>query len=220
MSYRRDLLAAKPGQFKLLRYGRQTSVEVYVECWPLIHTITPFIYVPAVNETSMQPRLIENDDVLHEVFRFLDPSATEPTRCIGAQEHENRCRTALARSARASKVISEHALNVLWRRSEGLLDIFSILPPFKRGPPSAVEPSDGDDVDVHDGPPKVKGLWVRPVWAVMTHQTDFKPHRGSLMLSRRRTGGDTKHTRSASEFSPWLGRRGKSIRPSSPRSPA
>ncbi|EPT03502.1 hypothetical protein FOMPIDRAFT_87923 [Fomitopsis schrenkii] len=107
----------------------------------------------------MQPRLIENDDVLHEVFRFLDPSATEPTRCIGAQEHENRCRTALARSARASKVISEHALNVLWRRSEGLLDIFSILPPFKRGPPSAVEPSDGDDVDVHDGPPKVKGLW-------------------------------------------------------------
>lgn len=120
----------------------------------------------------MQPRLIENDDVLHEVFKFLDPSATEAPRCTEAQEHENRCRAALARSARASKVLSEHALNVLWRRIEGLLDIFSILPPFKRELLSAVEPGDDGDLSFPDGPPKGKGLWVRPIWAVTTHQTD------------------------------------------------
>ena len=120
----------------------------------------------------MQPRLIENDDVLHEVFKFLDPSATEPPRCTEAQEHENRCRAALARSARASKVLSEHALNVLWRRIDGLLDIFSILPPFKRELPSAAEPGDDGDLAFHDGRPKGKGLWVRPIRAVTAHQTD------------------------------------------------
>ncbi|KAH9929684.1 uncharacterized protein B0H18DRAFT_995729 [Fomitopsis serialis] len=79
----------------------------------------------------MQSRLIENDDVLREVFKFLDPSTTEDPRCSDPTEHENSCRRALARSARASKVLSEHALSVLWRKIEGLLDIFSILPPFK-----------------------------------------------------------------------------------------
>ena len=123
----------------------------------------------------MQPRLIENDDVLHEVFKFLDPSATEPPRCTEAQEHENRCRAALARSARASKVLSEHALNVLWRRIDGLLDIFSILPPFKREFLVAAEPDDDDGDGFHDGPPKRKGLWVRPIWVVMTHQTEYGP---------------------------------------------
>lgn len=104
----------------------------------------------------MQSRLIENDDVLREVFKFLDPSTTEDPRCSDPTEHENSCRRALARSACASKVLSEHALNVLWRKIEGLLDIFSILPSFKR---ELVKPSDDDEGHHDDGPHSKKGLW-------------------------------------------------------------
>lgn len=36
----------RPRQTQLLRCDRQTSVEVYVECWPVIRTINPFICAP------------------------------------------------------------------------------------------------------------------------------------------------------------------------------
>ncbi|KZT72909.1 hypothetical protein DAEQUDRAFT_722542 [Daedalea quercina L-15889] len=106
----------------------------------------------------MQLRLIENDDVLHEVFKFLDPSATEPPPRVGASEHEISCRSALARSARASRVLSEHALSVLWRKIEGMLDIFSILPPFGKIP-QEVDPAVDGDLDDIGAPPRGKGLW-------------------------------------------------------------
>ncbi|KAH9837281.1 uncharacterized protein C8Q71DRAFT_594369 [Rhodofomes roseus] len=103
----------------------------------------------------MQSRLIENDDVLREVFKFLDPSTTEDPRLNDQTEHENNCRGALARSARVSRVLSDHALNVLWRKIEGLLDFFSILPSFRR---ELIEPRD-DDEGYSDDEPHSKPLW-------------------------------------------------------------
>lgn len=76
--------------------------------------------------------MIDNGDVLREIFEhldpYVDPFGEHLPRGWPLTEYTIERRRALARAAYVSRTMSQYALDVLWQRLTTLVDLLGVLP--------------------------------------------------------------------------------------------
>ncbi|KAH9923687.1 uncharacterized protein B0H18DRAFT_460135 [Fomitopsis serialis] len=81
-------------------------------------------------------RVTENRDVLREIFQhldpFVDPFGDELPKGWPVTRYQLERRRTLCRAARASRAISECALDVLWKHLSTLTDLFKVIPSLQQ----------------------------------------------------------------------------------------
>lgn len=84
-------------------------------------------------EASSGARLCQTYDLLHEVFGYLHPPSADPGESLTdeAEASKKELRSSLFSAAQASRALSEHALNVLWKRLDTLIPLLCLLPSFR-----------------------------------------------------------------------------------------
>ena len=80
---------------------------------------------------SPSSSVLAHQDILALIFSLLSPSKLSGTGTLWTNRSRRACRKALVSSALACRILSHHALNVLWKELDDIRPLLRVLPEYQ-----------------------------------------------------------------------------------------